>query len=121
MNVGADDSGESSPTHPTKIARGQRENRRRRTGIHQMYILERFSRLTASSIRRRACPAVLSGSDGAAPTPTTTPSRRDLRRGAAGRSGGTARRSTAERDEGAAGARDEKQTPERRAPLPGRT
>mmetsp|Transcript_4253 Transcript_4253/g.18055 ORF Transcript_4253/g.18055 Transcript_4253/m.18055 type:complete len:572 (-) Transcript_4253:52-1767(-) len=39
-----------------------------------MYMLPCPLRLVASSIRRRACPCGDSGSDGADPTPTTTPS-----------------------------------------------
>ena len=42
--------------------------------IHHTYILPRFDLDTASSINRLACPWHDSGSDGAAPTPTTTPS-----------------------------------------------
>lgn len=43
-------------------------------GIHHIYIFPRFLCDTASAISRLACPSTAKGRDGAAPTPTTTPS-----------------------------------------------
>lgn len=44
--------------------------------IHQIYILDKLLCETASAISRCAWPSTDNGSDGAAPTPTTTPCKR---------------------------------------------